>query len=87
MATNNDVVEPSVVHAVTSLEGIHNKINGIRELYRNNSRNVEAIPMKLSEEIDHFSTEFIDIGQQFVACYGLVCDGQNNDKFAFFVMR
>ena len=49
MAANHDVIDSSAVNAVTSLEGIYDQINLIGEVYRNNSRNFAATPMKLSE--------------------------------------
>ena len=36
--------------------------------------NLEATPMKVSEKIYHFITEFIDVRQQFAGGYGYVTE-------------
>ena len=41
------------------------KINKILDLYHNNSNNLEANFLKLTENIQYFITEFIDVWQQF----------------------
>ena len=46
-AERQKITTSSAVNAETSLEGIYNEINWIREVYRNNSRNFVAVPIKL----------------------------------------
>ena len=83
MALNHDVVESPAENAATPLEGIYDKFNGIREVYRKNCRNFETTPMKLSEEIDNFNAE----------CYNSLsvmfghCECHNNEKIVFLVMK
>ena len=47
-------------------------MNGIRDVYRNNSINFVAAGLKLSEKINNFSTKFIDVRQKFADGYGFV---------------
>ena len=57
---------------------MHYKINGISEINRINSSNLKknvvvlTTLMKLSEKIDHFRTEIVDVGQQSAEGYGFV---------------
>ena len=48
-------------NALTSLAGIHKKINGIRDDCRNNSYNFEAKLMRLTDDIQNCLTEIVDI--------------------------
>ena len=50
-------------NALTSLAGIRKKINGIRQDYRNNSYNFEAKLMRISDDIQNFLTEIVDVLQ------------------------
>ena len=59
-------------NALTSLKGIQKKINGIRDVYRNNSSNFETKLMRLSEGMHNFITEIIDVLQQFTEGYYFV---------------
>ena len=77
---SHDIIEPPAVNAVTSLEDTYDEINGIREVYCNNSSNFEAMTVKPSEKIHHFRTEFIDITPQFAVLWFGLCDGQKNEK-------
>ena len=58
MAANRDV---SADNALTSLAGIHKKINGVRDDYRNNSYNFDTKLMRLSDDIHNFTTEIVDV--------------------------
>ena len=42
------------------------------DLHHNNSTNLEATFVKLSEKFEYFITEFIDIWQQFAESYYFV---------------
>ena len=49
-------------NGMNSQEGISwEKINGIQEMYHNNSNNLGATFLKLFEKIQYFITKFIDI--------------------------
>ena len=52
----------SAGNALTSLAGIHKKINAIRD-YPNNSYNFEAKLMSLSDDIQNCLTEIVDVLQ------------------------
>ena len=47
-------------NGMNSMEGISEK-NRIQDMYHNNSNNLEATFVKLSETIAYFITEFIDV--------------------------
>ena len=49
----------------------------------NNSNNLEATFVKLSEKILYFITEFIDVGQQLAESYCFVTVGVKRDKKSF----
>ena len=59
-------------NGVNSPEGISLKNNSIKDVYHNNSNNLEATFVKLSEKIHNFNTEFIDVWQQFAESYCFV---------------
>ena len=66
MSANRDVIKWSAENAVTSLENFLVGINGIPDVYRINwILNFEAMPMKLSEEINNFSAENINVQQKY----------------------
>ena len=45
------------------------KKNRIQDVHHNNSNNLEATFVKLSEKIQYFTMEFIDVWQQFAESY------------------
>ena len=57
-------------------------------MYHNNSNTVEATFVKLSENIQYFITEFIDVWQQFAESYYFVTvAGQKRQKIVSLLMR
>ena len=50
-------------------------------MYHNNSNNLEATFLKLSEKIQYFIKEFIDVWQQFGDLLFCHCGGQKIEKF------
>ena len=57
---------------MSSLESFSLKINRIQDVHHNNSNNLEATFVKLSEKIEYFITEFIDVWQQFAQSFCFV---------------
>ena len=55
------------------------------DVHYNNSNNLEATFVKLSEKIKYFITEFIDVWQQFADNYGFVtvASKERNNRFVF----
>ena len=53
------------------------------DVHYNNSNNLEATFVKLSEKIKYFITEFIDVRQQFAASYCFVAVAVNRAKQSF----
>ena len=83
MAENRDVIEYPLANALTSQAGIHKKINGIRDDYRNNSYNFEAKLMRLSDDIHNCLTEIVDVQQQFAEGYCFVTMTVRRQKKSF----
>ena len=55
------------------------------DVHYNNSNNLEATFVKLSEKIQYFITEFIDVWQQFVEsyCFGTVAVKRAKQSFRY----
>ena len=49
-------------------------------MYHNNSNNLEATFVKLSDKIQYFITEFIVVWQQFAESYCFVTGGEKSEK-------
>ena len=86
MVANYDVIESSAVNAVTSLEGIHDEINGIREVYCNKFEPFSTQFMKLSEDIDHFSTDLLIFCNNSLSVRFGHCDLEKNEKSIFLII-
>ena len=69
MAENRDVIEYPLAMLWRLRRSFDKKINGISDVYRNNSSNFETKHMRLSEDIYYFITEIIDVQQQFAEGY------------------
>ena len=67
------------------------KNNWIHDVYHNNSNDLEATFVKLSDKIQHFIAEFIDVRQPFAESYCFVticyCFVTNSEKGVLLLMK
>ena len=63
--------------------GLFFKKYSIQDVHHNNSNNSEATLAKLSEKIQYFITEFIDVWQQFTESYCFVTVAVKRAKQSF----
>ena len=68
---------------MSSREGLSLKKYWIQDVHHNNSNNLEATFVKLSEKIQYFITEFIDVWQQFAQSYCFVTVAVKRAKQSF----
>ena len=68
---------------MSSLEGISLKNNMIQDVYHITSNLLEATFVKLSEKIQDFITEFIDVWHQFAESYCFVTVEVKRSKKSF----
>ena len=71
---------------MNSLEGFLQKINGIQDMYHNNSNNLEATFVKLTEK-KKLSRNLLMIGNNSLKVTVLPCGGQKIEEIVSLLMR
>ena len=82
MVENRDVIEYPLAMLWRHRTGIHKKINGIRDDYRNNSYNFKAKLMRLSDDMNNCLKQQFAVGYCFVTM-----TGEKIEKIVSLLMR